>query len=237
MLFVLINRKKSRMSTKAEVTSGFLIVKTFERMCREYLSSFEKYRHADPDRKVTYDPIPLEQMPGKYRGVSRDPIQPWHECFRGAGVFEEPTEQELAAWLFLTELTDSGKAEGWFIFAQDDARKLFEMIQPPVEWEIIWARRMDKADAPPSETVILGYEPIDFDGDFTSLITCVVFFRYRLTTDIDDPDGNRAKVHYARLNKWGLFETPAHAQEYADSFPLLPEHERPRHIVEVRAFK
>ena len=175
-------------------------------------------------------------MPGRYRGVARDPIEPWNEIFRGAGLFDEPTEQELAAFLFMTELRESGKADGFFIFAADDARKLFEMIRPPVEREIIWARRMDRTDAPPPETVVLGYEPIDFNGDFTSLTTCVAFFRYRLTTDIDDPDGMRAKVHYARLNKWGLFDTPVHAQEYLDSFPLLPEHERRDQIAEVRAF-
>ncbi|UCE49343.1 MAG: hypothetical protein JSW47_04210, partial [Phycisphaerales bacterium] len=99
------------------------------------------------------------------------------------------------------------------------------------------ARRMDRADSAPPETIVLGYEPIDFDGDFSSLITGVAFFRYSWNYTIDDPDGSRAKVHYPRLNKWGLFDTPAHAQKYADAFPLLPEHERPRHIAEVRAFK
>ena len=174
-------------------------------------------------------------MPGEYRGVARNPIEPWNEVFRDAGLFIEPTEQELAASLFLTELTDSGKAEGWFIFAQDDARELFEMIQLPVEREIIRARRVDRADLPPPETEVLGYEPVNFDGDFTSLIADLAFFSCCRTPDMEDPDGTRAKVHYPRLNKWGLFDTPAHAQEYTDSFPLPPEHERPDHIVEVRA--
>jgi len=173
-------------------------------------------------------------MPRRYRGVARNPIEPWNEIFRGAGLFDEPTEQELAAWLFMTELRESGKAEGFFILVLDDARKLFGMIQPPVEREIIWARRMDRADPPPPETVVLGYEPIDFYGDFTSLIADVAFFSCCRTPDIEDPDGMRAKVHYARLNKWGLFDTPTHAQEYADSFPSLPEHERPDHIAEAR---
>jgi hypothetical protein len=110
------------------------------------------------------------------------------------------------------------------------------MIQPPIEREIIWARRTDRTDIPPPETIVLGYEPVDFDGDFTSLIADVAFFVHYQTVDTDDPDGTRAKRHYPRLNKWGLFDTPAHAQEYADSFPLLPEHEQPDHIVEVRAF-
>jgi len=235
MLFILQKEEQIAMSSDAEVTAGFLIVKTFERMCREYPFNFERYRQWNPE--ITHGPIPPEQMPGEYRGVARNPMEPWNEIFREAGLFDEPTEQELAASLFLAELKDSGKAEGWFILAQDDAGKLFGMIQPPLEREIIWARRMDKANSPPPEAVVLGYEPIDFDGDFTSLIADVAFFSCCRTPDIEDPDGSRAKIHYPRLNKWGLFETLAHAQEYADSFPLLPEHERPRHIVEVRAFK
>lgn len=215
-----------------EYSAGFLIVKTFERMYREYQIKFEKYRQARPG--IARGPKPLEQMPGKYRGVAREPFEPWNEDFRGMGLFDEPTEQELAANLFINELCESGKAEGFFIFAMDDARKLFGMIRPPVEREIIWARRMDRADPPPPETIVLGYEPIDFYGDFSSLIAGVAFFLRSLNATIDDPDGMRAKVHYARLNKWGLFDTPVHAQEYLDSFPLLPEHERPDHIVEVR---
>lgn len=220
-------------SMEIGITAGFLVVKTFERMYRDHLATLDKLREVDS--RDPRDPMPLELMPGKYRGIARDPIQPWYECFRGAGVFEEPTEQELEASLFLTELTDSGKAEGWFIFAEDDARKLLAMIRPPVEREIMWAKRVHKVDPPPPETVVLGYEPIDFNGDFSSLVTGGAFFRYFRTVDMEDPDGMRAKVHHARLNKSGLFDTPAHAQEYAASFPLLPEHERPDHIAEVRA--
>ncbi|MHC4540940.1 MAG: hypothetical protein ACYTEK_24430 [Planctomycetota bacterium] len=218
-----------------EVTSGFLIVKTFERMCREYPAKFERCRKAYPE--ITHNLIPLEQMPGQYRGVARDPIEPWIEAFHGAGLFDEPTEQELAASLFKTKLREAGKAEGFFIFALDDARELFGMIDPPVEREIIWARRTDRDDAPPAETEILGYEPIDFDGDFSSLIADVAFFRTLVNADIDDPDGTRSRIHYAKFNKWGLFDAPSDAHEYVDSFPLLPEHERPRHIAEVRAFR
>ena len=206
-----------------EVTAGFLVVKTFERMYRQYLTKFKEWWQVEHPND---EHILLEQMPGKYRGVARDPMEPWFECFRGAGVFEEPTQ-----------LSDSGKAEGFFIFALDDAKKLFGMIWPPVEREIIWARRMDKDDPPPPKTAILGYEPIDFDGDFSSLIAHVLFFRYSWTADLDDPDGIRAKIHYTRLNKWGLFDTPTYARQYVDSFPLLPAHERPDHIAEIRTVR
>ncbi|MCP4263621.1 MAG: hypothetical protein GY774_39855 [Planctomycetes bacterium] len=217
------------------VTSGFMIVKTFERMYRDYLIRFEKYRKVKSG--ISYDPIPLEQMSGKYRGIARNPIAPWIEDFRGSGMIEEPTEQELDASLFMNDLTVARKAENDFIFELDNACKLLTKIHPPVEREIIWARRIDKNDPPPPGTEILGYEPIDFDGDFSSLIAHVLFFRYGWTADFDDPDGVRAKNYYSHLNKWGLFDTPDLARRYVDSFPLLPEHERPEHIAEVRVVR
>jgi len=215
-----------------EVTSGFLVLKTFERMYRDYLIRFEKLKKMKP--KLTCVPIPLEQMPGKYRGIARDPIDPWIEDFRGSDMWEEPTEQELKASLFMDKLCESGKADNGFIFRLDDAKNLLEMISTPVERELIWAGRMDKNDPPPPGTEILGYEPIDFDGDFISLIADVLFFRCGTMAGWGDPDGARAKNFYSRLNKWGLFDTPDLARQYVDSFPLLPEHERPEHIAEVR---
>ena len=218
-----------------DYSAGFLIVKTFARMYRDYLTEFEELRQLRSD--FNRNPVPLERMPGRYRGVARNPMEAWIEEFTGSGLFEEPTGQELAASLFMRELCDAGKAEGFFVFTLEDVRKIFRMIQPPVEREIIWARRIDKSDTPPPETIFLGYEPIDFYGDFTSLIANVLFFRYAETPDIKDPDGTRAKIHYPRLNKWGLFDIPTHAQEYADSFPPLPQPERPPHIVEVKTFE
>ena len=215
-----------------EITSGFLVLKTFERMYREYLIRFEKRKKIKPE--LTYVPIPLEQMPGRYRGIARGHIEPWIEDLRGSDMWEEPTEQELKASLFMHKLCESGKADNGFIFRLDDAKKLFRMIRPPVEREIIWAGRTDKNDPPPQGTEILGYEPIDFDGDYTSLIADVFFFNYFRPADCDDPYGTRAKKYYSRLNKWGLFDTTDLVQQYVDSYPLLPEHERPDHIAEVR---
>ena len=217
-----------------EVTSGFLIVKTFERMCREYLANFrERWQGKYPNT----EPILLEHMPGKYRGIARDPIQPWVEGLRGSGVVE-PTEQELAASLFMDELTESGKAYDDFIFVLDDARRLLEMIAPPVEREMIWARRIDSTDPPPPDTVVLGYDPTSFYPDeHDSLIAAEAFFRYYQTADIYGPeDEERARVHHARLNMWGLFDTPAHAKEYMNSFPpTTTTRELPDYIAEIRA--
>lgn len=198
---------------QGQITSGFLVVKTFERMYREYLIEFKNWWQVEHPGA---EPALLEQMPGKYAGIDRDPIQPWVEALRDSGVVE-PTDQELAASLFMDELTESGRAEDDFIFAMDDARKLLEMIPPPVEREIIWARRIDGADIPPRGTTLMGYEPTAFyAGEHESAIATNAFFRYRRTSDQADPGKMRFRVYHAKLNRWGLFDTSIDSQQYLD---------------------
>jgi len=214
-----------------EVTAGFLVVKTFERMCREYLANFAVWWQAKyPDA----DPMLPEQMPGKYRGIARDPIQPWVEDLRDTGL-EEPTEEELAASLFMDVLTKSRREDGDFIFALNDADKLLEMIPPPAEREIIWVRRMDCGDLPPPETAVLRYEPTEFfGGDHSSLIASCAFFRYWRPAHGNDQKKMRFKALHAKLNSWGLFDTPADAEQYLDSCPL-PEPDARFYIAEIRS--
>ncbi|UCF14641.1 MAG: hypothetical protein JSW59_14600, partial [Phycisphaerales bacterium] len=136
---------------------------------------------------------------------------------------------------FMGELTESRKEDGDFIFGLDDARKLLEMIPPPVEREIIWARRMDCGDLPPPETAVLGYEPTEFFGsDHSSLIASCAFFRHWRPPHRDDDKIMRFKALHARLNTWGLFDTPADAKQYLDSCPLLEPDER-LYIAEIRS--
>ena len=221
-----------------EVTSGYLIEMTFERMYREYIKSFskERFKKEFPDAR----PVPLEQMHGKYRGIGRVPLEPWSEKlerFRGDDLFNEPSENEVDAAIFMQELEDSGKSEVGLIFSLEDAVKIFEMITPPVEREIIWVRRMDKNDKPPTNTIVLGYEPIwCYENSWSPVLDNDAFFRYYHVFDPEDPDESIAKSHFARLNKNGLFDTPENAQEYADTFSSVPEDEQPKHIVEIRGF-
>ncbi|MHC4118451.1 MAG: hypothetical protein ACYSWO_13200 [Planctomycetota bacterium] len=199
-----------------KVMTGFVVVKTFERMCREYLVNFERCWQVN---HPSANPVLPEQMPGKYRGIDRDPIQPWVEALRGTGVVE-PTEQELAASLYMEELTRAGKADDDFIFAVDDARKLLRMILPPVEREMIWARRIDGPDAQPPGVVVLDYEPTAFyASEHESAIATNAFFRYWRSDDKEDPKKKQFRAYHSRLNRWGLFDTPAEAEQYL-SFSL-----------------
>ena len=73
------------------VTSGFLVEKTFARMCRECLARIERGWPHLLDRSVYSAPrrdVAPEQMPKQYRGVHREPIQAWTEMLRGSGAVE-----------------------------------------------------------------------------------------------------------------------------------------------------
>jgi hypothetical protein len=200
------------------VTSGFLIEKTFARMCRECLAGIERGWPHLLDKggySTPHSDVRPEQMPKQYRGLHREPIQGWAETLRDSGVVE-PTDQELAASLFLDELNAAGKAADDFIFALDDAKKLLQMIGPPVEREIIWAKRMDAADPAPPETVLLGYEPSAFyPPDCNSAVAEGMFFTRWIRECEESP---QLKVHHAKLNRWGLFGTPIEAEQYLQAY-------------------
>jgi hypothetical protein len=222
------------------VTSGYLIEKTFARMCREHLSALarrgQKQVNTGPYSTPRTD-FPSERMTKQYHGLQREPIQGWLEDLHGSGVVE-PEDQELEASLFLAELERTGKAADDIVFALEDARKLVAKIEPPVEREIVWARRIDGGDTPPSGTVLLGYEPSQFyPPTCDSAVAEGLFFTYPIP---DDREGLRLKTHHDRLNQWGLFNTPAETEEYLTVYlaslpPDWDEHLYRYHTTEVRA--
>jgi len=198
------------------IDAGFLVVKTFERVYLEYQSYVKDYEPHLLDKPIYSRPrraAPLQQVKKRYRGIDRDPIQPWDDRLRGSGV-EEPTEQELAASVFMADLMRSGREHDDFILDVKDAVRLLEMIAPPVEREIIWARRMDRDVVPPPGTVLWGYEPTEFyPSNHESLVRFCLFFPGRDTPDLEGPG---FETYDAMLNQWGLFNTPSLAQEFYD---------------------
>lgn len=208
-------------------TSGYFVEKTFVHVCRKSPTSPGLNRST------------FLKRPAQYRGLQREPLLGWSEALRGSGVVE-PTDQELEACLFLEELNDTGKAEDDIIFAVEDAQEVLAKLRPPVEWEIVWARRVDVAipDAPPPDTTLLGYEPSEFYPP-----TCYSPVANSLFLTVFDelkpsPEQElRLKVHYDKLNKWGLFDTRIEAEEYLKAFfALLPDEKYyAYYITEVRA--
>jgi hypothetical protein len=222
------------------VTSGYLIEKTFARVCHEFLAMLRQSRPHLVDKKVyaaPYGDVAAEQMSKQYRGLQREPIQAWHECLRGSGVVE-PIDRELEASLLLYEFTQTGRADDDFIFAIEDARELVRRIEPPVERDIIWARRMDACGTVPAETELLGYEPSAFYPPCcTSAVAEGMFFSVWMREREEYPQIRRYLV---KLNRWGLFNTPIEAAEFLESYlSLLPmdwdEHREKYYVTEVRA--
>jgi len=223
-------------------TSGFLIEKTFARMYREFLAAERQFRPHRLDRGGYSTPrtdVAPEQVPKQYRGLQREPMQGWLEVFRNLGVVE-PTDQELAASLFLTELEKAGKVVDDMILALEDAREVLKRIEPPIEREIIWTRRMDADDEAPPGTVLLGYDPsLFYLPTCDSAIGEGLFFT---SVGSNDKEGSRFRMHHEKLNRHGLFDAPSDAEEYLkDWLSFLPAGSDPHYdtyyLAEVRALK
>ncbi|MGH7280799.1 MAG: hypothetical protein ACRELY_04695, partial [Polyangiaceae bacterium] len=79
------------------------------------------------------------------------------------------------------------------------------------DYEIVWARIVDRADAPPSNFERLGFEPTYFMGDhFSAICDCMCFPRWHGT----DPEGKLFRSHFDRLNTNGLFDDARTASEF-----------------------
>lgn len=222
------------------VTSGFLIEKTFTRICREFLATQER-QGPDCVNKGGYSTprtdIPADRMSRQYRGLQREPLQGWMEGLRGSGVVE-PADSELNASLFLDVLMKAGKTDCDIILTMEDAKEVMRRIEPPVEREIVWARQLDAGDEPPAGTVLLGYEPSTFWPPTSgSAVAEGLFFTYPVP---NDKEALRLREYHDKLNQWGLFDTPANAEEYLKTYlSLLPldwdEHRYRYYTTEVRA--
>ncbi len=222
------------------VTSGYLIEKTFARVCREFLAEQERYQPHLLNTGGYSTPrtdIPVDRMSRQYRGLQREPLQGWKEGLRGSGVVE-PTDSELNASLFLDVLMEAGKADCDVVLTLADAKEVMRRIEPPVEREIVWARQLDADDEPPAGTVLLGYEPSAFwPPTSDSAIAEGLFFTYPVP---NDKEALRLRKYHDKLNHWGLFDTPGDVTEYLRVYlSLLPadwdEHRYRYYTTEVRA--
>ena len=163
-------------------------------------------------------------------------MQDWLEALRGSGVVE-PTDEELAASVFLTELEEAGKVVDDLILTLEDAREVLKKIEPPVEREIIWARRMDADDEAPPGTVLLGYESNTFyPPTCDSPIAEGMFFP---SPGSYDEEGSQFRMYHEKLNRWGLFNTASDAEQYLKAWlsflpPGCDPHRYKYHSTEVR---
>jgi len=200
--------------------SGYLILKTFERMYRWYLDLRDSRDYPLPDDRVIYS-IPWKQKSPnayakQYRGVCREPLFPWNErdeeVFRGSGMVVEPLDSELKAHQAVGQLDkDRDPDDEIIIKSHGDAMRVFSLLEAPVEREVIWVRKAESDVVSQPDCPLLGYDPAWFGGNWFSAISdCLCFPIWHGT----DPEGELFKEYHEKLNNHALFDTPEGAREF-----------------------
>jgi hypothetical protein len=185
--------------------SGFLIVKTFERQYRDWLSKWVKRLDLIPD--IYSLPRPDRQPSGyniKYRGMDRDELS------------ADPPYDTLAK-LRVDELIDERRSADGLLFGETEASDLFAYLDDndKLDYEIIWARVADSLIVPPSGYQSVGFEPTFFLGDhFAPQCDCMLFPRWHGTDD----EGTLFLEHYLKLNNYGLFESIQDAKNFLEFY-------------------
>lgn len=176
------------------VTSGFLVVKRFERLFREFASkpAFDRRIYALP---VFGDEAAVASI--RYRGLDRDAVGPFT-----TGSLAEIRMAELdpdSRDGFLPTLEQAHDVRRW---ADEEA---------PGAYEVVWARIAGTPDEPPLRFELLGFEPSYFTGDhFSASCDCLCFPRWHGT----DPEGLLFREHFSRLNRDGLFRSAEEASAF-----------------------
>jgi len=190
----------------ALVQSGYLIEKSFERMYLEFgrPAASDEFVYSIPRRGV-----PPDTCPKRYRGIARQPLQPWFHEISGAPGVEEPEELEAAEEM--RKLEESGRSAEDFVFEFADVERVRRKLKRPSDWELLWAADCGAGVVPPSNGELLGFEPTWFVGDHFSAISDSMCF-----PEWHGPDeaGVLFARHHDRLNDHALFRTRSDADEF-----------------------
>lgn len=177
------------------VTNGFLVVKRFEPLFRQFAAD------AKFDRRIYALPVHGDAPSAatvRYRGLDRDAIRPYAK-----GTLAEARMAEL----------DPEDARGGLLPTLDEAldvQRWAEEEAPGVH-EIVWARVASEPVEPPPGFERLGFEPSYFTGDhFSAICDCMCFPRWHGT----DREGILFREHFERLNQHGLFESAQEASAF-----------------------
>jgi hypothetical protein len=177
------------------VTKGFLVLKRFEQLFREFAAKPEF------DRRIYALPVFGDEPSNavvRYRGLDRDAIEPY--------------AQGTLAEIRMSELDPDDSGDG-FIGTIEQAREVLQWAEEeaPGVYEIAWARVAGSSHAQPVGFELLGFEPSYFTGDhFSASCDCLCFPRWHGT----DPDGLLFREHFSRLNRDGLFRSADEASAF-----------------------
>ncbi len=177
------------------VTSGFLVLKRFEHLFREFAAKPEF------DRRIYALPL-FGDDPSKatirYRGLDRNAIEPY-----ASGSLAEIRMAEL----------DPDDTGGGLIASLEHALDVLRWAEQeaPGVFELAWARVAGTPQAPPGAFEFLGFEPSYFTGDhFSASCDSLCFPRWHGT----DPEGLLFGEHFRRLNRDGLFPSAEEATAF-----------------------
>lgn len=185
--------------------SGFLIVKTYEKLCEDYAGRYNL-------TKDLYGIPRIDRAPElsfiKYRGIDRDALSP----VKGSNLlaethffeFKPETEEETR------ELLQD------FLFKYQDAMSIYECLEElKSKYEIIWAKIANSNDREPEGFISLGYEPSYFYCDhFSASCDCMLIPRWHGT----DSSGLQFKAYFKKLNQYGLFNDPEAAGNFLEYY-------------------
>jgi len=197
-----------------DLLCGFLIVKTFETLYRQFVKTF-------PNDMIVYsvprEGVEPEDVAKQYHGIDREALGAWSPAapeFAGS-IIPYPPAIEPDACPGMHALECQGKSEDNFIFSEADAWYIYSLLSNPKKWELIWAAQVESAIAPPAQCNLLGFEPTWFYGDhFSAVCDSMCFPRWHGT----DVEGELFREHYDRLNSHGLFDTPGEAIEFLEFY-------------------
>lgn len=175
--------------------SAYLVVTKFEVLYRRYAID---PRHADPVYAFPVYGTSSERLKVKYHGLDRDPL---------SSFWDAPA---LAAELRMHEFEECGRCDDALIFDESAMLDVLSWAQEelPGIYEPVWARSLGSKAEPPAGCRSIGFEPTE--GYFSTLCDCMCFSRWHGT----DPGGVVLREHFAKLNRFGLFESPEAAAHF-----------------------
>jgi hypothetical protein len=182
-----------------EIEAGFLILKTYERLYRDYQNRYnlEKPFYAIPR---------IDQKPSdfriQYRGLDRDALDPYRDS-------------ENLAEIRMYELEKESKCEDGFIFTEEAVHDVCSYLSDPLDYETVWTRIAHLNIAEPKGFKSIGYEPTYFTGDhFSASCDCMLIPRWHGT----DKEGTLFLEYFKQLNQYGLFPSPKKAKKFLDFY-------------------
>jgi hypothetical protein len=187
---------------------GFLIVRDFNSLYVRFPEPADRPIYAIPVRGMA-----PESMAKRYRGIDREPLEPWslEDLRHGLPGIPFPRPEEQAACVGLFDLGSRDEADWDFIWQLEDARHIYALLENRHEWEVVWVAPVAVASARPPGSVRFGFEPTWYTGDhFSAVCDCLCFPRWHGT----DPEGILFREHYERLNAHALLDSVEEAEAF-----------------------